>query len=471
MRHASLLVVAAAVLSASALPLVAQDGTSAASASRSRALAAQGLLPLPDEIRVEHFLNWHRHGVPLPRAGEGVALEVRLGAAELGERGVVQVGLATERVVELAHLPPVDLALVIDCSGSMAALGKLERVREALTRFVDRLRPEDRIALIAFSDEARVISPLTARGDGRAMREALAGLRPEGSTNLHAGLVLGLGELERGAAERRVARVLVLTDGLANVGVTDPEEIVRDAKEHQGRGGRGIDVSTIGFGTEIDRVLLSRLAEGGHGLAHFIGDDGDVAKVFEREAQALLAPVARDVELELSWPAELDLERIYGYAPVQHDNLVRIGLDDLNAGATAVVLAAFERAIPGPATIAARLSYFDVARGERRTLLADATFQQAREAGSEPVADHEVRKNLTIAALASALRAMAEEHAAGNDGAATATLRDALAVTERHYPRLEDEDVRRVHDVGRRYLDVLCPASVATSSDAWGPLR
>src|SRR6185295_17895077 len=124
----------------------------------------------------------------------------------------------------------------------------------------------------------------------------IGGLRPEGSTNLHAGLVLGLGELERGAAEQRVARVLLLTDGMANVGVTDPEQIVRDAKAYQGRGGRGIDVSTIGFGTEIDRVLLARLAEGGHGCAQFIGDDGDIAKVFEREAQSLLAPVARDVE-------------------------------------------------------------------------------------------------------------------------------------------------------------------------------
>jgi hypothetical protein len=115
MLHPSWLVTLAA-LAAGSLPFVAQDRTSAASASRAGALAAQGVLPVPEEIIVEHFVNWHRHGVPLPRAGESVALEVRLGAPELGERGVVQVGLATERVVELAHLPPADLALVIDCS-------------------------------------------------------------------------------------------------------------------------------------------------------------------------------------------------------------------------------------------------------------------------------------------------------------------------------------------------------------------
>jgi len=258
---------------------------------------------------------------------------------------------------------------------------------------------------------------------------------------------------------------------MANVGVTDPEQIVREAKEHQGPAGRGIDVSTIGFGTEIDRVLLARLAEGGHGAAQFIGDDGDIAKVFEREAQSLLAPVARDVELELSWPRDLALERIYGYAPVQDGSLVRIPLDDLNAGATEVVLASFTRASTGPATIVARLSFFDVARGERRTLVADSTFQPARGASAEIAADHEVRKNLTIAALATSLRTMAEQHAAGNDTAAAATLRDALAVTERRYPRLEDEDIRRVRDLCGRYLDVLCPATVARSGDAWGPLR
>jgi Ca-activated chloride channel family protein len=353
----------------------------------------------------------------------------------------------------------------------MAALDKLERVRAALTRFVERLRPEDRVALIAFSDEARVVAPLSARGDGKALRDALGGLQAEGSTNLHAGLVLGLGELERGAGEERVARVLLLTDGMANVGVTDPDEIVRHAKEHQGREGRGIDLSTIGFGLEIDRALLARLAEGGHGLAHFIGDDGDIAKVFEREAQSLLAPVARDIELELSWPHGLALERAYGYAPVQDGDRLRIGLDDLNAGATEVVLASFTRAGAGPATITARLSFFDVARGERRTLLADATFQPARAAGAEIVADHEVRKNLTIAALATSLRTMAEQHAAGDDPAAAATLRDALAITRRHHPRLEDEDIRRTYELCGRTLDVLCPPAVARSGDAWGPLR
>ena len=457
------------------VPIVApraQDGTSSASASRSRALAAMGQFPAPDEIRVEHFVNWHRHGLAMPRAGESVALELRLGSSRIGELGVVQVGLATAHAHDLAQLPAADLALVVDCSGSMAAAGKLERVREAILRFVERLRPADRVALIAFDDTARTVLPLAGSGDRARLREAVASLTSGGSTNLCAGVELGLRELGW-AGDERTARIILFTDGMANVGITDPEAIVRISKEHQGRSGRGIDVSTIGCGADIDRALLARLAEGGHGLAHFIGDDEDIAKVFLREAQSLFAPVARDVELTLEWPAGLELEQVYGYAPRCEGGRLHVRLDDLNVGTTQVVLASVRRRTSEGAgaelPIRASLSFFDIAHGARRTLDATASFVPAVDA--DPVVDGEVGKNLTIAALATSLRTMAERHSGHDDDGAARVLRDALAMADRRFPRREDQDVERVRAQCARWLAVLVPDAAPSSADAWGPLR
>lgn len=451
----------------------AQVGTSSASASRSKALATIGQFPVPDEIRVEHFVNWHRHGLAMPRAGESVALELRLGSSRLGELGVVQVGLATTHAHDLAHLPAVDLALVVDCSGSMAAAGKLERVREAILRFAERLRPADRVALIAFGDAARTVLPLAGSGDRARLREVVASLTSGGSTNLCAGVELGLRELGTPSGDERTARIILFTDGMANVGITDPEAIVRISKEHQGRSGRGIDISTIGCGAEIDRALLARLAEGGHGLAHFIGDDEDITKVFEREAQSLFEPVARDVELTLEWPAGLELEQVYGYAPRCEGQRLHLRLDDLNVGTTQVVLASVKRRTREGAgdelPIRASLSFFDIERGSRRTLDATASFVPAGDA--DPVVDGEVRKNLTIAALATSLRTMAERHSGYDDDGAARVLRDALAMADRQFPRREDQDVERVRAQCARWLAGLAPDPAPSHADAWGPLR
>src|SRR5215213_2577635 len=128
---------------ASAPPAAAQDGVSTAAAARTRYLSEMGLIPASRSVAVEEFVNYHRHQIGRPKAGEAVALDVRWGndrVAASDPEAVLQIGFSTALASDRQQLPPVNLALVIDKSGSMADADKLSKVKESLLTLVNQLR-------------------------------------------------------------------------------------------------------------------------------------------------------------------------------------------------------------------------------------------------------------------------------------------------------------------------------------------
>src|SRR5690606_9115901 len=150
-------------------------------------------------------------------------------------------------------------------SGSMQERGKMTQVQRGLAAFVQRLRPDDLVAVVGFDHEARLVTPLRRRDDGGWLQAAIAQLQPAGSTNLHAGAMRGLDELLTGRGGDlgdRTRRLVLLTDGIANAGVTEPAQVAADVA---GRAGEAVDVSTIGVGADLDTALLQQLARQSRG--------------------------------------------------------------------------------------------------------------------------------------------------------------------------------------------------------------
>lgn len=429
----------------------AQAGVSQAGAARARQLAAVGRLPSPAEIVVEHIVNYHRHGIAQPRSGEDVALDLRIDTPIDGrpDRCVLQVGLATAMLHDLSHAPPINLAIVVDCSGSMAASDKMRRVKHALHRFLDRLRADDRVAIIAYADDATVVYPSTRCRDAAArLRRVVDELEPGGSTNLHDGLMLGYREVARHRAARHTNRVILLTDGIANHGVTEPAEIAARSARHNAE---GIDLSTIGVGVDLQHDLLRTLAASGRGHFHIVGDADDIGKVFDREAQSLFGVVARRPRIEVRHDADVRIDRIFGYAPTRRPDGCGVDLEDFGFGTTCVVLIEC-RSVPG-ARIEVRLAY-------ERPHAPDARREVVRTIAcpgeaARPTVDHEVRKNHAIAVMAAALRTMAEDAQRCCYGAAEQRLVDALAFVRRHYPSTTDDDILRTRRIVEDYRRIL----------------
>ncbi|MFO1078591.1 MAG: VWA domain-containing protein [Planctomycetota bacterium] len=415
------------------------------------------MLPTPIEVAVADIVNYHRHRLPLPRADEDVMPNLRFGNEVVapGSEVVVQFGYTTAPSDDRADLPPLNLGIVIDRSGSMAEAGKLAAVKRALQAFVGRLRPADRVALVTYDNVAKVEQSSRAVDDGRWLRDAVAAIETGGGTNLHDGLMLGLREVAAHCARGTSSRVLLLTDGIANQGVTDPERILADASEHLGD---DIDLSTIGVGREIDVRLLDRLARGGRGLFHFVADPTDIEKVFVQEHEALVAPVARSVRLAIELPRALELLAVIGHEFRTRGDTILVDLPNLNRGVTGVVMMRCRLRRDGleqdeKVRVRCTLSYRSPARDGQGAV--DECLL-AHEGDRQPLLrDPEVRKNYTIAALAEGMHEMAVQCEARRWSAADRALQGALDFAREQFRSDDDADVARVRAMAEGHAKVL----------------
>ncbi|MGA2870147.1 MAG: VWA domain-containing protein, partial [Verrucomicrobiota bacterium] len=156
-----------------------------------------------------------------------------------------------------ARRTPLNLAVVIDRSGSMTGT-KLEQTKQAAMQLVDRLAPNDIFSLVIFSDEAQVLVPAQKVEDKDALKEKIESIEADGSTALYAGVQMGADQLDEFLSSKRINRVILLSDGLANVGPRTPRELRRFGRQ---LAERGISVTTIGVGDDYNEDLMAGLAE------------------------------------------------------------------------------------------------------------------------------------------------------------------------------------------------------------------
>jgi Ca-activated chloride channel homolog len=433
---------------------VAQDGVSSAAASRTRYLGELGIIPTSREIVVEEIVNYHRHNIGRPKAGEAVHMDVRWGNGVSTREAVLQVGFSTALANDRQELRPLNLALVIDKSGSMAAADKMSRVKAALSTLVSRLRPTDILSITVFDSTAQVLLPAQEVLNPGRIKEIIAGIQPGSSTNIHAGLMLGYQEAAKNVRKDRTNRVILLTDGIANQGVTEPASIAKDSLTYNDR---GIDLSTIGVGADLNKDLLRELAKSGRGLFHFVADTGDIQKVFVSELQSLISPVATDPNLRIELGKGLRIAHVYGYEPKVSGNAVDIKLDNMNSGLTQVVLVRVKAidAELGSVPVTTRLTYYDLEQ-KKQVVKTEKTSLKLNANGTvAAMKDPEVRKNVTIATVAQAIRDMAAACEADKFREAELILTRAVGSAREHYPSQDDPDIKRTLATAERYVDVL----------------
>ncbi len=447
----------------------AQQSGSSASVSQSRAITNSNpqqqnrssqntnytpvtTFKVPDEVAVEEFVNYHKHRLALPKVGQAVAMDTRWGNNEISPAqrdAVLQIGFTTMEVTERTDLRPLNLVLVIDKSGSMAEDDKMSRVKESLRTLIGKLRPDDVVSIIVFDTEAMVLCPAARIGDGTQLIRAIGGIEPDGSTNLHGGLMLGYREAQKNFRKDATNRVILLTDGIANVGTVDPSKIAAESSEFNGL---GLDLSTIGVGLNLNNDLLRTLAKSGRGLYHFVSDYKDIEKVFVNEVQSLISQVARKVEVSVDYDSNLQVEKIYGYAPRLRANGFSITMDNMNNGLTQVIMTRFRAKNPAKAsTVKVRLTYSDVQGKRTVEEVQEVKLIPGERNASELLADSEVKKNYTIAELAQSLFEMTAAAKRQNYRQAENFLNASVAETYRRFPNMEDKDIQFILNIIEGY--------------------
>ena len=309
--------------------------------------------PTPDPTPMRLTFHPSRRGL---RRGEPTELDllVRIHTPELPESSA-----STAR-------PPLNLALVIDRSGSMAGQ-KLAYARQAAAFAVDQLRAEDRVSIVAFDDRVETVVASTPAADKARLKDGIARITERGSTALHAGWVEGGVQVGAHLEPGRLNRVILFTDGQANVGETRLDAIASDV---HGLATRGVSTSTLGIGSDYNEDLLEAMARAGDGNYYFIESPGQLPTLFAAELRGLLATLGRTVSLGLEPGPGVEILEVY--TEMERNSYGRLQLPNLLAGAAPVEITLRLRVPAGfdaeRSVCRARLAWDDPKGGARQKL-------------------------------------------------------------------------------------------------------
>ena len=339
---------------------------------------------------------------------------------------------------------PIDVMVVIDRSGSMSG-EPLESVIEATCGLLRIAGPDDRIGVVSFDSEVRVELPLDHHDADRAAR-VLRQIRSGGSTNLSGGWLKALEVLNDQARPGALTRIVLLTDGQANHGITDEDRLATMAG---GAAGKGVSTSCIGFGPDYSEGLLAAMANAGRGNDYWCAGPDQAAAVFTNEFEGLATVVAQNVSVELRPGAdvvELLVLNEFPITPVAGG--MQVALGDAYGGERRRVVAMLRLAPQSSAgPIAAGEAVIRwVAVGDDTSLHA-VTIPLVVNAGDNPdTADAEVVEQVLVLRAA---REQAEAHREierGNHAAAARLLGDAAAKLQRSALPEHDRRVRELRD-------------------------
>ncbi len=239
----------------------------------------------------------------------------------------VKVVVQAPEAPKAAQRSPVNVAFVLDRSGSMGG-GKFQLAQQAVQQAIARLDGGDRFALVVFDQQVELVHPsesATAASKARALA-ALARYGPRGTTNLGEGWLVGCGQVAEALNDQAIGRCMLLTDGLANVGIVDQPTLCHHATELRGR---GVSTSTFGVGRDFDELLLGSMADAGGGAFHYIEHAHEIPALMDQELGETLEVVARRVLLEIELSPGMTISAVGPYEVEVGDGVARIRLPDL----------------------------------------------------------------------------------------------------------------------------------------------
>ena len=314
-----------------------------ASYTVARRFVQDGHLPHPDSVRVEEFVNFFDQGYEPPES-DAFAIHMEGSPSPFGNENhwLMRVGLQG-RTVDADARKDASLVFAIDVSGSMEREERLGLVKRSLMLLVDELRPTDEVGVVVYGSNGRVLLEPTDGGETRVIMSAIESLRSGGSTYAEEGLRLAYGMAAGLVKPGRITRVILLSDGVANVGDTGADSILKHIRSQVDE---GVTLTTVGFGMgNYNDVLMEQLANDGDGTYHYVDSLTEARRVFVDNLTGTLQNIAKQTKVQMEFnPDVVRSYRLLGYENrrVDDDDFRNDEVDAGEVGAGHSVTALYE---------------------------------------------------------------------------------------------------------------------------------
>jgi Ca-activated chloride channel family protein len=283
-----------------------------ASYTVARSYLKNGNLPVNDSVRTEEFVNFFDYGYQSPD-NDAFTVYLEAAPAKFGKNCFLQrIGIKGKEI-SVKDRKDAILTFVIDCSGSMGSYDtRLELVKKTLRLLVDQLREGDRIGITTYQTKGRILMEHKGISKKAEILEAIDSLQAGGSTNAHEGIRLGYEIADKAFQRGCINRLILCTDGVANEGVTNGDEIIKEMKQYVDK---GICLSAIGFGMDnYNDVLLEKLGDKGNGHYAYVDTIIEAKRVFVENMTGTLQVIGRDVKVQVDFnPQVVRSYRLLGY--------------------------------------------------------------------------------------------------------------------------------------------------------------
>jgi Ca-activated chloride channel homolog len=314
-----------------------------ASYSLARRKLQEGALPVPAAVRVEEFVNYFRYQFPTPSGDSPFSVIMEAAPSPLhAGRHIVRVGVATKAKSHMER-KPAHLVFLVDVSGSMNGPDRIGLAKESLRLLTQNLTENDTVSLVTYAGSTRVVLEPTSAQHKDKILAAIEDLRAAGSTGMASGIDLAYQRAAKTLKPGHISRVIVLSDGDANVGPHTHDEILQRIAGHAKE---GVTLSTIGFGVGNYRdTLMEQLANKGNGNNYYIDSRDHAKRVFQTQLVQLLEVVAKDVKLQVDFDAAMVARyRLVGYEnrDIKDDDFRKDKVDAGEIGAGHQVTALYE---------------------------------------------------------------------------------------------------------------------------------
>ncbi len=404
---------------------------------------------------------------PVSRMGP-VALGTGLSGAALLRGGPGEVYLDLSMKVDRGsqtNSAPVSVALVIDRSGSMAGQ-KLMHARAAARKLVQSMRIGDRLALITYGSDVTTLVPSTLIDEASRVRllSAVAGITDRGGTYLSGGFEAGRDELLKSSSPGQLQRVILISDGQANEGITATNSLASMARDALAR---GIHLTTMGVGLEFNENLMTAMAEHGGGHYYFIEDSTALAAIFAKELKTLTSAMARQASLEITLAPGVELLQLYGYAYEQRGRVITVKLPDMFGGQERKVICKLKAptSVAGVTPLAGtKLAFTEVKSGRLVTLSSASTVLVTGDAARIKAGrDSSVLARAEQANISASLATAMESYASGDVEGAKAQLSDQIEASTTANIELKNSELDKIVGKLRRQLRTAKEAAPASA--------